>query len=88
MVDIWKCFKNGYLLKVDKSYALVSCVYGIADTTANEVVSLKTPKADVFLNSLKLDSNGNLLSDVTINEKKHTLLLNKHHKPTRRKRTR
>ena len=64
MVNMRKCFKNGYLQKVDKSNALVSCVCGIADTTANEVSSSKIHEADAFLNSLKLDSNGNLLSDV------------------------
>ena len=85
MVDIQKIFKNEYLRKVDKSNALVSSVYGTADTTANEVSTLKTPEANAFLNSLKLDNNGNLLSDVTINGKKYNLLLSKHHKPTREK---
>ena len=83
MVDIRKYFKNGYLRKVDKSNALVSYVYGIADTIANEVSTLKTPEADAFLNNLKLDSNENFLPDVIISGKKHTLLLNKHHKPAR-----
>ena len=85
MVNIQKIFKNEYLRKVDKSNALVSSVYGIADTKANEVSTLKTPEANAFLNSLKLDNNGNLLSDVTINGKKYNLLLSKHHKPTREK---
>ena len=67
MVDVRKCFKNGYLQKVDKSNALVSCVYGIAHTTSSEVSSLKTPKADAFLDSMEFDGNGNLLSKVTIN---------------------
>ena len=52
MVDIWKCFKNGYLRKVDRSNALVSCVYGIAHTTTSEISSLKIPKADAFLDSM------------------------------------
>ena len=69
MVDIQKCMKNGYLWKVDKAIALVPCVYEIVDT-ANEVSTLKTHEADAFLNNLKLDSNGNLLSDVTINGEK------------------
>ena len=81
MVDIQKCMKNGYLWKVDKAIALVPCVYEIVDT-ANEVSTLKTHEADAFLNNLKLDSNGNLLSDVTINVEKYTLLLNEDHKPT------
>ena len=76
MVDIRKCLKNGYLRKVYKSNALVSCIYRIPDTTANEVFTLKIPKADAFLNNLQLDSYGNLLSDVTITGKKHTVTLN------------
>ena len=76
MVDIRKCMKNGYLWKVDKAIALVPCIYEIVDT-ANEVSTLQTHEADAFLNNLKLDSNGNLLSDVTINGEKYTLLLNK-----------
>ena len=87
MVDIRKYFKNGYLRKVDKSNALVSYVYGIAGTIANEVSTLRTPEADAFLNNLKLDSNENFLPDVIISGKKHTLLLNKHHKPAREKQT-
>ena len=52
MVDIWKCFKNGYLRKVDRSNALVSCVYGIAHTTTSEISSLKIPEADAFLDRM------------------------------------
>ena len=85
MADIRKYFENEYLQKVDRSNALVSCFYGIADTTVNEVSTLKTPEADAFLSRSKWDSNEDLLSDVTINGKKHALLLNKHHEPTREK---
>ena len=51
MADVRKCFKSGYLQKVDKSNALVSCVYGIAHTTSSEIFSLKTTKAYAFLDS-------------------------------------
>ena len=71
MADIQKCFKNGYLWKVDKSNALLSCIYGIADTTVNEVSTLKIPEADAFINSLKFNSNGNFLSDNHQWEKAH-----------------
>ena len=47
--------------------------------------TLKTPEADALLSRSKWDSNEDLLSDVTINGKKHALLLNKHHEPTREK---
>ena len=83
MVDVRKCFKNGYLQKVDKSNALASCVYGIAHTTSSEISSLKTPKADAFLDSLEFYGNGNLPSKVTINGTSHSILLNKHHKSRR-----
>ena len=85
MVDVRKCFKNGYLQKVDKSNALVSCVSGITHTTSSEISSLKTPKADPFLDSLEFDGNENLLSKVTINDTSHSILLNKHHKSSRGK---
>ena len=58
MVDARKCFKNGYLCKVHKSNASVSCIHGIAHNTSSEITSLKTPKADAFLDSLELDSLG------------------------------
>ena len=85
ITDVRKCFKNGYLRKVDKSNALVSCAYGIAHTTSSEISSPKAPKADVFLDSLEFDGNGNLLSKITINGTSHSILLNKHHKSSRGK---
>ena len=64
---------------------MVSCVYEIANTTSSEISSLKTPKADAFLNSLEFDGNRNFLSKVTINGTSHSILLNKHHKSCRGK---
>ena len=69
-----KVFENGYLQKVDKSNTLVTCVYGIAHT-ASVISSLKTPKADAFLDSLEFNGNGNLLSKMTNNGNSHSVLL-------------
>ena len=85
MVDARKCFKHQYLWKVDKSNALVSCIYGISHATSSEISSLKTPKADAFLDSLESDGNENFLSKVTINGTSHSILLNKHHTSSRGK---
>ena len=84
MVDVQKSFKSGHLWKVNKSNALVSCIYS-AHTTSLEISTLKTPKADAFLDSFEFDGNGNLLSKVTINGTSHSILLNKLRNPNQRK---
>ena len=85
LVDIQPNFEKGYLRKADKSSLLVSTVYNTAKSFASSITSVKTPSADKFKDSLRLDENGNLLADTEIKDNIHTMMLNHPHKPSRHK---
>ena len=85
MCDIYKDFHHGYVRMVDKSSLLVSTVFKIAQETADNIESIKTPKADAFLNGLEIDNNGNLTAKIDLNGDIHTFNLNRHSKPSRTK---
>ena len=69
--------------KAIKSSLLVSTVYNTAKSFASSITSVKTPSADKFKDSLRLDENGNLLADTEIKDNIHTMMLNHPHKPSR-----
>ena len=83
LADIQPNFKKGYLRKADKSSLLVSTVYNTAKSFASSITSVKTPSADKFKDSLRLDENGNLLADTEIKDNIHTMTLNHPYKPSR-----
>ena len=83
LADIQPNFEKGYLRKADKSSLLVSTVYNTAKSFASSITSVKTPSADKFKDSLRLDENGNLLADTEIKDNIHTMMLNHPHKPSR-----
>ena len=85
LADIQPNFEKGYLRKADKSSLLVSTVYNTAKSFASSITSVKTPSADKFKDSLRLDENGNLLADTEIKDNIHTMMLNHPHKPSRHK---
>ena len=51
---------NKYLRAVDKSSNLVSMIYFTAQATATKVKDLESFSSDKFLQSLSIDSNGNV----------------------------
>ena len=73
------------LQKADNSSLLVSTIYNTAKSFASSITSVKTPSADKFKDSLRLDENGNLLADTEIKDNIHTMMLNHPHKPSRHK---
>ena len=83
LVDIQPNFEKGYLRKVDKSSLLVSTVYNTVKSFASSITSVKTPSADKFKDSLRLDENVNLLADTEIKDNIPTIMLNHPHKPSR-----
>ena len=44
---------------------------------------MSTPKADAFLDNLRIDDNENLMVEITLDSNTHTFLLNRHSKPSR-----
>ena len=83
LADIQSNFEKRYLRKAHKSSLLVSTVYNTAKSFASSITSVKTPSADKFKNSLRLDENGNLLADTEIKDNIHTMMLNHPHKSSR-----
>ena len=84
MADIKPFFEKRYLRQADKTSCLVSTVYDCSRDFAEALEEIDTPFADVFVEKLQLDSNGNLLARVkTNNGSLHTLMLNHPHKTTR-----
>ena len=82
LADIQPNFEKGYLQKADNSSLFVSTIYNTAKSFASSITSVKTPSADKFKNSLRLDENGNLLADTEIKDNIHTMMLNHPHKPS------
>ena len=83
LADIQPNFEKGYLRKADKSSLLVSTVSNTAKSFASSIISVQTPSADKFKDSLRLDENGNLLADTEIKDNIHAMMLNHPHKPSR-----
>lgn len=84
LADIQPSYENGYLRKADKSNLLVSTVFNTAKKFADSIITSKTPSADSFQASLRLDKpTGNLYADVKINNNVHTIMLNHPHKRSR-----
>ena len=83
LADIQPNFEKGYIRKADKSSLLVSTVYNTAKSFASSITSVKTPSADKFKDSLRLDENGNILANTEIKDNIHTMMLNHPYKPSR-----
>ena len=78
-------FNAHYLKPADKGDLLVSTVYNIAKSFADEMLGFDTNNADKFVNSLTFDENGNLQATAKISGRsnKHTITLNYPHKQVR-----
>ena len=81
--DIHGIMHNKLLRSVDKSQCLVSTVYSTAQSSANKVINMKPPSAEIFMNSLSIDPNGNLMFEESIHGNKHNLRLGNSHHPKR-----
>ena len=60
MSDLKYEFKSKYMRVVDTDNQLVSVVYRTAQTAADGMPTLRTPKADDFIDKLFADANVNL----------------------------
>ena len=78
-------FNAHYLKPADKGDLLVSTVYNMAKSFADEMLGFDTNNADKFVNSLTFDDNGNLQATTKISgsSNKHTITLNYPHKQVR-----
>ena len=75
LADITDEFKGSYLRKL---IAIVSQVYNIAQKSAAAFANISTPEADNFLQSLNFEDNGNLKSDIAVNENTHIITLQRY----------
>ena len=69
-------FESRFLRKADKGNLLVTTVFNIADSFATEMSAFETHEADEFKESMKFDTNGNLLTTTKIGGNARTMLLN------------
>ena len=66
-----------------ESTQFVSTVYKISQDTANGMLELTAPAAEIFLEGLDIDKSGNMTVDIEVNGNKYSFLLNRHRKPSR-----
>ena len=78
LADITDEFKGSYLRQVDSNDNIVSQVYNIAQKSAAAFANISTPEADNFLQSLNFEDNGNLNSDIAVNENTHSITLQRY----------
>ena len=85
MSELDPLFNAHYLKKADKGDLLVSTVFDLAHSFADEMNEFSSKKADDFLDSLKFDVNGNLQASISVkgSSNKHTITLNYPHKTVR-----
>ena len=62
---------------------LMSMVFNLSDSFSKLMEQFETLLADAFWESLKFDTNGNLLAQTRCAGNSHTMMLNHLHKPTR-----
>ena len=83
MADIEPPMVGGFLRSVDADDILICEAYRLAHSTAETIRDVKTPCADKFASSIKIDTKGNFTASFSFTDEAlednptHTIILNK-----------
>ena len=83
MASLEPSFMASFLRPNDKTDALVTEVFDIAQRMVSKVETLETVDADKFIESLSFDENGNMMAELDVKGNVHTIRLSHHSKPSR-----